>query len=363
MNLIGYDPFVSPEYAQNIGVRLVSLDQIYSESDFITLHLPLTPNTRGLIGAKELSKMKPTARIVNCARGGLVDEEALFNAVEQGKIAGAAVDVFSSEPAVNNVLCKSSKIIVTPHLGASTAEAQVGVAVDVAEQIVSVLHGQPARYAVNMPHIPAELMSTLGPWMVVASTLGSLAGQLMEGQVHTLQVKYCGELSGLDTSPIKAAVISGLLGRASEERITMVNAAIIAGRRGVKIVEQKETVCENYGSLITLDLITNTGTTTVAGTVMRGTTHVVQVNSFWVDIVPTGGWFLFGDHRDRPGVIGAVGSITGKADVNISSMQLGRLQPRGQALIVLALDEPLPEPARQQILALPEFYSVKIVKL
>lgn len=363
MRLIAHDPFISPDYAQNLGVELVSLEQLLTESDFITLHLPLTPTTKGLIGAKELTKVKLGARIINCARGGLIDETALFKAVEEGKIAGAAIDVFSEEPTTNNILFKQDKIIVTPHLGASTTEAQVTIAQDIAEQVLSILNGKPAKYAVNAPYIPPDIAPILTPFMSVAATIGSLASQLMEGQMNRLQITYSGEISNYGTSALKAALIGGLLERVSEERITLVNASLIATQRGLRVIEQKEAACENYDSLITLKVITSTGAITVAGTLMRGETHVVRVNDFWVDIVPTGGYFLFSDHKDRPGLIGAVGTITGKADINISAMHLGRLQPRGPALMILALDEPLPEEQRQQILALPDIYTAKLVKL
>jgi D-3-phosphoglycerate dehydrogenase len=363
MRLIGYDPFVSADYARNLGVELVSLEQLLKDSDFITLHLPLTSQTKRLLGAKELSKVKPTVRIINCARGGLVDEEALLKAIEAGKVGGAAIDVFVKEPVTDSILFQSDRVIVTPHLGASTAEAQASVALEVAEQVMAVLKGQPAKYAVNAPQIPAEMLAVLAPFMQVASTLGSLARQLMEGQMNNIRIKYSGEIANYDTAAIKASIIGGLLEGISEERVNLVNATIIAAQRGIKIMEQKETTCENYASLITLEVVTNTGTTTVAGTVLRGETHIVRVNDFWLDITPTGGYFLFSDHRDRPGLIGAVGTITGKADINISSMQLARLQPRGQALMILALDEPLPEEYRQEILALSDVHTAKLVKL
>jgi len=363
MRLISHDPFVSPDYAKNLGVELVPMEQLIKESDFVTLHLPLTSATKGLIGTKELAKAKPTVRIINCARGGLIDEEALFKAVETGKIAGAAIDVFTSEPVTDSILFKSDKIIVTPHLGASTTEAQAGIALEVAEQVLAVLKGQPAKYAVNAPQIPAEILSVLAPFMQIASTLGSLARQLMEGQMNRIQVKYSGEIASYDTSAIKASIIGGLLEGISEERVNFVNATFIAAQRGIKIAEQKETTCENYASLLTLEVHTNAGITTVAGTVLRGETHIVRINNFWPDIIPTGGYFLFSDHRDSPGLIGAVGNITGKANINISSMQLARLQPRGQALMILALDEPLPEEQQQEILALPDVHTAKLVKL
>ena len=363
MRILAYDPIISPDYARNLRVELVPLEQLLKEADFITLHLPLTSSTKGLIGAKELNKVKPTVRIVNCARGGLIDEEALFKAVEGGKLSGAAIDVFATEPTTDSILFQSDKIIVTPHLGASTIEAQTGVAVDAAEQVLAILKGQAARYAVNAPQIPAEILPFLAPFMQVASTIGSLASQLMEGQMNNVQIKYSGEVANYDTSATKAAIIGGLLERVSEERVNLVNANLIAAKRGIKIIEQKETICENYTSLITLEVITSTGTTTVAGTLMRGETQIVNVNNFWLDITPTGGYFLFSDHQDRPGLIGAVGNITAKVDINISSMQLARLQPRGQALMILALDEALPEEQLQEILALPDVHAAKLVRL
>ncbi|MFQ5826955.1 MAG: phosphoglycerate dehydrogenase, partial [Dehalococcoidia bacterium] len=246
MRLLAYDPFVSADYAQNLGVQLVSLDEIFQESDFITIHLPLNQATRNIIGAKELALVKPTVRIINCARGGLVDEEALFKAIEEGRVAGAAVDVFAQEPTEDNILFRSPKVIVTPHLGASTTEAQTGVAVDIAEQVNAVLQGQPARYAVNAPLIPPETLQVLRPFMEVGRVLGRLAAQLVEGQVASLQVSYDGEISNFDTSALKAAILGGLLEMTIEEKVNLVNADLLARRRGLRIVEQKRTACENY---------------------------------------------------------------------------------------------------------------------
>ena len=363
MKVIAHDPFVSVDYARNLQVELVSFERLLRESDFITLHIPLVASTKGLIGAKELALVKPTARIINCARGGLIDEEALAKAVKEKRIAGAAIDVFSAEPITKSVLFECDNIIVTPHLGASTPEAQAMAAKMVAEQIADIFKGQPARYAVNAPFIPAESLSVLAPYANVASTLGRLVSQLAEGQMSAIQIKYQGEISNYDTNALKAAVLGGLLEGISEERVNLVNANLVAMRRGLTVVEQKEATCENYASLITLEVTTSTGVTTVAGTIMQGKVHIVRVSDYWLDIVPTGGYFLFSDHRDRPGLIGAVGKITGDADINISAMHLSRLKLRGQALMILALDEPLPEKQRQKVLSLPDVYTAKLVKL
>jgi D-3-phosphoglycerate dehydrogenase len=363
MKLIANDPFISVDHARNLQVELVPLKQLLKEADFITLHIPLTSQTKGLIGAKELASVKPTVRIINTARGGLIDEKALAKAVKEKRVAGAAIDVFSTEPTTSSILFEDENIVVTPHLGASTAEAQVMAAKDVAEQVIDIFRGQPPRYSVNAPFIPAETLSALAPFMNVASTLGRLASQLAEGQTNAIKVKYEGEISNYDTNTLKAAVIGGLLEGISEERVNLVNANILAARRGLSVVEQKEATCENYASLVTVEVTTSAGVTTVAGTVIHGESHIVRVNSYWIDIVPTGGYFIFSDHLDRPGLIGTVGKITGDADINISAMHVSRLKPRGQALMILALDEPLPEERQQQLLSLPDIYTVKLVKL
>jgi len=363
MRLIAYDPFVSIEYAGNLGVDLVSLEQLLKEADFITLHTPLNEQTRGLIGARQLEMVKPTARIINCARGGVIDEEALFQAVEGGKLAGAAIDVFTQEPLQESVLFKNDRIVVTPHLAASTAEAQVSIALDVAEQIIAVLSGQPARYAVNAPMIAPETRAMIAPFLGVAHHVGRLLSQLAEGQMSIISIKYEGDIANFDTTALRAAVIGGLLEAISEERVNLVNAHIVAQRRGLKVVEHKDPVCENYGNLVTVEVTTSVGATVAAGTVMRGQAHVVRVNDYWIDVIPRGGYFIFSDHRDRPGLIGTFGTMLGNADINISSMQLGRLDPRGQALLVLELDEPVSDDQLHQLQAIPEVYTVRLVKL
>ncbi len=364
MKLIGIDPLVSVEYAQKLEVELVDLSRLLKESDFITLHIPLTPQTKGMIGAKELAMAKPNLRIINCARGGLIDEEALVKAIKDKKLAGAAIDVFEKEPCTQSILFGVDSIIVTPHLGASTTEAQVLAARDVAEQIVDVFRGQPARSAINVPYIPAETLTALAPYMKLARMLCKLVYTLGEGQAQTIRVRYEGDIANYDTNPLKAAVVGGLLEGYSEERVNIVNANLIAAKRGLSVVEEKEANCINYASLLSISITTTAGSYTAAGTIIQNESHIVRVNDFRLDIVPTpGSYFLFSDHKDRPGLIGAVGKITGDADINISFMHLGRLKPRGQALLVLTLDEPMPEKQQKQILAIPDVYSVKLVSL
>lgn len=363
MNVIGYDPYVSADRAKQLNVTMVTLDELYKKSDFITIHTPLNATTKGMIGEKEIALMKPSVRIINCARGGLIDEELLAKAVADKKIAGAAVDVFSKEPITESPLFDKDNIIVTPHLGASTAEAQVTSARDVAEQIVDVLNGRPAKYAVNIPFVPSETYAVLSPFMQTASVAGKLLNQLAEGQIKTIRIKYEGEIANYDTAILKASVLNGLLGAISDERVNLVNANVIANRRGISVVEEKNTTCENYTSLVTLVATTTAGETTVAATVLRGEPHIVRVNDYWLDIVPSGGYFLFSDHLDRPGIIGAVGNVTGSANININSMHVSRLKPRGRALMILALDEPLNDKVLKQIKAVPDIATAKLVKL
>jgi D-3-phosphoglycerate dehydrogenase len=362
MKVLAYDPFLSEERARQLLVELAPLDRLLRESDFVGLHVPMTASTKGMIGAKELATMKPTARIINTARGGLIDEEALAKAVKEKRLAGAAIDVFTEEPITKSILFETEGIIVTPHLGASTTEAQALAAVDVVKQVIDVFKGQTARYAVNAPFISAESLPVLAPYVRVATTLGRLVSQLTDGQMKEVKIIYEGDISNYDTTALKSIVLGGLLEQISEDRVNLVNANLIACQRGISVVEQKEPTCENYANLLTIEVTTSGGTTAAAATIMRSQTHIVRINNHWIDIVP-GGYFLFSEHLDRPGLIGAAGKITGDADINISYMQLSRLKPRGQALMVLALDEPLGEAQQQQLLALPDVYTAKLVKL
>ena len=364
MQVHAYDPFVSPEQARLLGIELVGLDQIFRNSDFICLHTPLTEATRGLVNDEKIALMKPTARILNAARGELVDEAALFRAVDEGRIAGAALDVFSQEPLPkDNPLLKNSKIIVTPHLGASTEEAQAEVAKEVAEQVISVLQGQSARYTVNAPFVLPESQAILAPYIEAASYVGKLASQLSDGQLRSINLRYEGEIAGYDTNILKAACLMGILGPISEERVNLVNANLIASQRELRITEQKGPATEQYGSLVTVEMETSSGKTAVSGAYIRGETHIVKVDGYWIDIVATGGYMMFTDHQDQPGMIGAVGTITGKHDINIGFMEVGRLEPRGRATMILGLDDPMPELVLNEIRALSNVYQVKVVQL
>ncbi|MSQ24768.1 MAG: phosphoglycerate dehydrogenase [Dehalococcoidia bacterium] len=359
MRLIGMDPFVSKEFAQSLGVEIADKDQILRESDFLTLHVPMTASTKALLTAEDLAKAKPGLRIINAARGGLIDEQALFDAVQSGKIAGAAVDVFTVEPAKDNPLFKSDKIIVTPHLGASTAEAQTQVAIEVVEQVLDVLRGRPARYAVNAPMLLPEALAVLAPFVDVGVFIGSVATQLTQGQMQSIVIRYAGDIAQHDTALLKAAVIRGLLGPVSDERVNVVNAGLVAEQRGLRITEIKEAASEVYRNLLSVELSTDSGKTVIAGTHNLGSVHIVQVNDYRIDVVASDGHMLFIENQDRPGMVGKVGTIAGESDVNISFMEVGRLTRRGQAMMVLGIDEAMPEAAVKRLLQIPGILSVR----
>ena len=363
MRLVAYDPFVAPDYARVLGVDVVSLEQLLAESDFVTIHTPSSDSTYHLIGIPELAKMKPDSRIINVARGDLIDEDALLKALDKGKLAGAALDVFSQEPPGDSPLVKHPKVVATPHLGASTQEAQREVAVEVAEQVMAVLRGEPARNTVNAPFLPPALHAVLAPYLPVASTLGNLLAHLVEGQLEGVNIGYEGEIAQHDTAILNSAVLAGLLAPVSSERVNLINAPLLAKQRGLKVTESKSPDAKEYGNLITITLETTADGTTMAGTSMRGEVHIVRVNDYWLDMVPSVPYLLFIEHQDEPGSIGIVGTIAGKNDINISFMEVGRLSPRGSATMILGLDDPVPPEVLEEIKSIGHIDSAKVVKL
>ena len=363
MRVLGYDPFVPEERARVLGVDLVSMEALIKESDFITVHTTLTEGTKHLIGEKELRAMKPSARVINTARGGIVDEAALKTALDEGWIAGAAIDVFEKEPLTSHPLFESDKVVVTPHLGASTAEAQERVAVDVAEQIMAVLRGEPARYAVNAPLIPAETYSYLAPYLPVAYKSGELAVQLHEGQMGRIEIDYSGEIAQHDVTPLKAAVVGGLLAPVSEDHVNVVNVDVISQRRGLQMTEKRGPSHEIYANLITVRVGSKAGGTEVSGTLAHDGPHIVSIDGFGVDVPPGEGYLLLVENKDRPGMIGAVGMLMGEFDVNINHMDVGSHEKRGTALMVLALDRALSPEQIGRVKEIPDIFGVKLARL
>lgn len=345
MEVLAYDPFITAERAQQLQVRLLSLPELFAEADYITLHLPRTPDTENLVNAELLRTMKPTARLVNCARGGIVDEAALAEAVKTGVIAGAALDVYAKEPLEADSPLRSvgEHLILTPHLGASTAEAQENVAIDVAEQIRDVLLGQPARSAVNIPGLNAEVMERLKPHLQLAETLGQLVSQLAGGQISELEVRLQGAFASHPAQPLVIAALKGLLSTALGDSINYVNAALEAKERGIHVLEVKDEASRDFaGGSLQLSARGANGQHTVTGAVFAdGDLRITTIDEFPVNVAPSD-HMLFTRHRDVPGIIGKLGSVLGEHNVNIASMQVGRRVVRGDALMVLCLDDPIP---------------------
>lgn len=334
MEVIAYDPVVSMERAELFNVELVALDDLLERADFVTVHVPLVEANRNLIGAAELALMKPTARLVNTSRGGIVDEAALYEALKAGHLAGAASDVFVNEPAGDHPLFTLPNFIGTPHIAASTSEAQVSVAFDVAEEVAAVLAGDLPRYAVNAPSLPPEELAYLRPFAALTERLATLYTQLFGGRVGAIELDFEGELAEHDVNLLVAAAIKGVLQPFTEDRINEVNARLIASSRGVKLVERRSPAHGSYASLVTLRIDGHE----IAGTVLMGELRAVRIDLFRVDLVPEGR-FLVSRHHDRPGVVGRFGTILGEYDVNIASMQVGRDGPRGNAMMILAVDD------------------------
>ncbi len=351
MKLLAYDPFVSTERAEQLSCRLVELDMLFQESDYITLHIPKTPETANLINADAIAKMKPTARIINCARGGIIDEVALGEALRQGKIAGAALDVYSQEPLGESTLRELGKeIVMTPHLGASTEEAQVNVAVDVAEQIRDVLLGLPARSAVNIPGLRPDLLEQLRPYLQLAETLGNMVGQLAGGRIESLNIRLQGDLATNQSQPIVVAALKGLLSHALQERVNYVNASIEAKERGIRVIETRDASIRDYTGSLHLSAKGSLGEHSVTGALLGDAEmRIIGIDEFPVN-VPPNRYMLFTLHRDMPGIIGNIGSLLGSFNVNIASMQVGRKIVRGDAVMVLTIDDPLPEGILDEIL-------------
>lgn len=358
MKVIAYDPYVTPEYAEHHGVTLTELDSLLAQSDFVSLHVKLTPETRNLIGRMQLGQMKKGAYLINVARGGVVDEAAIAELVEAGHLAGAALDVFESEPlAEDSPLRSSPRIILTPHLGASTVEAQEQVAVDVALQVLDVLNDRPARYAVNAPIIPPKALDFLVPYIDLAERMGRFLAQIgvqREGKsagigIGDVELMAHGAMAEYDLSYIRAAAIKGLLDDMVEVRINLVNADIIAERRGLKLVERKQPQHKlRYDDLLTLSASFGSHRWTVRGAVIQGEPSIVAIDDLWVDF-PAEGHVIITSHTDRPGIVGRLGTVLGQSDVNISFMHVGRHAPRTNAIMVLGTDEAVPPDILMQI--------------
>lgn len=360
MKVIAFDPFLTPERAIELGIEKVTLDELLGRADFITLHTPLTDQTRNILNADALAKVKKGVRIINCARGGLIDEAALKTALESGQVAGAALDVFAQEPATENALFGTEGLICTPHLGASTSEAQVNVALQVAEQMADYLVKGGVTNALNMPSLSAEQAPKLKPYMLLATQLGTLAGQLLGDKIKGVSVEVEGAAAELDQKPITAAVLAGLM-RAYSDTVNMVNAPFLAKDRGLDVREVRHDREGDYHTMVRVALTLEDGEKSVSGTLF-GNANARLVDIFGVKIeADLRGPMLYIVNRDEPGFIGRLGSTLGEASVNIGTFHLGRRNdgPGGDAVLLLSLDSPVEEPVLWKVCQLPGVRTVK----
>ena len=349
MHVVAYDPVVSTERAAQLGVALTALDEVLAQADYVSLHVPLVAATRDMINAPRLALMKPTAYLINAARGGIVDEAALLEALGRGQIAGAALDTFEVEPPKGNPLVGHPRVITTPHLGASTVEAQALTGVDVAEGVLIALDGGSPHYAVNAPYVAPEEQGVVAPYVALGRKLGLLCTALVRDPVRVYELEYRGELAAVQTAPVRLAVLQGLLSATRVERVTPVNAPMLARESGLKYRELTSEESESYAGMLVLRALTADGPREFVGAIVHGAPHVVVADGFWVTFEPAGP-MLFTYHRDRPGMIGRVGTLLGEADVNIASMDVGRLAPREQAMMVLRLDDPVPAAVLERLI-------------
>ena len=341
MKVVAYDPFLTPERAVEIGVEKVDLDGLLARADFITLHTPLTDQTRNILSAENLAKTKPGVRIVNCARGGLVDEAALKEGLDSGHIAGAALDVFAEEPAKDSPLFGTPNFICTPHLGASTSEAQVNVALQVAEQMSDYLVTGGVTNALNMPSLSAEEAPKLKPYMALAEKLGSLVGQLAHGDLPKISIEVEGAAAQLNIKPICGAVLSGLMSRFSSS-VNMVNAPYLAKERGIEVREIRNENEGVYHTLVRVTVATSQGDRSVAGTLFgSGAPRLVEIFGIGIE-ADLDGNMLYIVNEDEPGFIGRIGSLMGKHGINIGTFHLGRRDAGGEAVILLSVDQAIP---------------------
>jgi D-3-phosphoglycerate dehydrogenase len=363
MEIIGYDPFLSEERAEKMGVKLASVNEISAKADFITVHTPLTKETRHLLSKPQFDLMRKGIRIVNCARGGIIDEKALVDAIEAGIVAGAAFDVFEEEPpAPDHPFLHNPNIIVTPHLGASTIEAQENVAIDVSEEVLHILRNEPFKNAVNTPPVPPDVLNRLQPYFGLGEKLGRCIGQVTSGAIREIVVSYSGDLAEVDTTLLTRYIIKGVLGH-QLDFVNVVNAMHLARTRDVNIVTQNSTESGSFTNFVAVTVKTKTEEKRMAGTLLAGFgERIVQIDQYPVDVAPDGNLLLV-SHNDKPGIIGRVGTLLGSNDVNIATMQVGRKVVGGAAIMVLTTDKPASEDVMNQLVELPEIMNVRSVSL
>jgi D-3-phosphoglycerate dehydrogenase len=364
MKVIAFDPFVTAEAAARLRVELVPLDEIWARADFVTVHTPLTPETRGLINRDTIARMKRGVRIVNCARGGIVDEEALAEAIRSGQVAGAALDVLSKEPPPSGMpLLQLEQVICTPHLGASTGEAQVNVAVAIAQQVADFLCRGIIQNAVNVPSLSPEVLQVLRPYLLLAEKLGALHAQLNPELPQEVTVQASGEVAERELRSLAAAVLRGLLGRLLEASVNYVNAPAIARERGIKVIESRAPETSDYLNALAVQVRTASRTVGVEGAVFgAGTVRLTKIDRFRMEAVPEGHILLL-HNRDVPGVVGKIGTLLGESRINIAGLELGRERVGGMALSLIHVDGAVPADVLARLRTLPQIISAQLIEL
>jgi len=363
MNVIAHDPFISPEVAEQMGVKMVGLDELYANSDFITVHCPLSKETRNLVNESALAKMKKGVFLIHCARGGIVNEKALCRALKAGQVAGAAIDVFEEEPTKNMELVSLDNVICTPHLGASTDEAQTNVAIAIAHQIAAYFTTGEIKGAVNFPSVSADVMAGIRPYLDLAEKLGTFQAQLITGALQEVSLEYSGEILNHNVAPITVSLIKGLLDPILTETVNYINAPVLAKERGIRIIEVKSSETKDYTNLIALTVRTSKETSRTSGAVFgKNDPRIVRINEFSVEIAPEG-YLLAVSNKDLPGVIGNLGTTLGSHNVNIARLHLSRDAQSKKALVVLNTDSPVGPDILDKLRKLPHVVSITPIKM
>jgi D-3-phosphoglycerate dehydrogenase len=359
MKVIGYDPYVSEEEIRELGITMVNFEGVLKQADILTFHLPLTEETYHMISDKEFEIMKDGVMIVNCARGGIIDEEALVRYLKKGKVKGAALDVFEKEPIESSPLFEFENVIVTPHLGASTKEAQINVACQLATQIVEAINKKIVKNAVNFPSMDEKSLEKLRGYLSLGEKIGIFLRQLFDGEFKNIEITYSGEITNYDLSLLRANILVGLL--KDEKKINAVNALLIMKEKGIKLVEKREKTGVEFTNLITVE-IKNSKSVSVSGTLVRNEGRIVKIDGFSVEAVPEG-VLLVCYNEDKPGIMGHIGTILGQKGINIASMTLGRKEKGGPAITVLNLDQEVDEEVLYKIKEFPAINSVRLVRI
>ena len=361
MDVIGYDPYINEERAQALGIDIGTLQDIVTKADFITVHMPLTPDTRSMLNKNNMKQMKKGVRLINCARGGIINEADLAEAIKAGQVAGAAIDVFESEPVpADYPLLGLPGVVLTPHLGASTVEAQIGVSVDVAHGVAAALRGEPVSTAVNMAPVSAQVMKVIRPYFDLAERLGCTARSLADAPIKSIEVDYDGEITEVDTKMVTTAVLKGILNPILEFEVNYVNAPSMAKQRNIKVKEVKNKEAKNFANLITVRVATEDKEVSVQGTLFGEEGRIVMINDYRVDVDPHAR-ILICPHINRPGIIGKVGSLMGTAGINISGMQVGKTDVSGTNIMVLSIDNEIPAEVLAEVTKIDGIFGAKLV--